>query len=210
MGCFGSRATANGLMAVLEDFRLVSVSPQLQPLQPSPRHNRCGSWLTRPLRNRPEPRQSTPRQTPKSRARTTTGLVRRVYEEGPCRIKRNCAASVPYAGLTLQGYYASGGRGAFPAKSGLHLRISRLLSTGTGRSLCSYSLEAPPFCDSNPARPTSTSIEASPNFRRARTAAARLGIRRMNRQSSTFLTSCGVSIIWSRCPRVIGLASSRA
>jgi hypothetical protein len=66
----------------------------------------------------------------------------------------------------------------------------------------SYSCEAPPSCDSNPARPASTSLEDSPNFRRARTAAARLGIRRMNRQSSIFLNSCGVSIIWSRCPRV--------
>ena len=66
----------------------------------------------------------------------------------------------------------------------------------------SYSLEAPPSCDSNPARPASTSLGDSPNFRRARTAAARLGIRRMNRQSSIFLNSCGVSIIWSRCPRV--------
>ena len=83
--------------------------------------------------------------------------------------------------------------------------FSYLCGDRHGRSLRSYSLGAPPFCDSNPARPTSTSIEASPNFRRARTAAARLGIRRMYRQSSTFLTSCGVSIIWSRCPRVIGL-----
>ena len=63
-------------------------------------------------------------------------------------------------------------------------------------------MEAPPSCDSNPARPASTSLGDSPNFRRARTAAARLGIRRMNRQSSIFLNSCGVSIIWSRCPRV--------
>jgi len=30
LGCFGSRAAANGLMAVIEDFRLVNVSPQLQ------------------------------------------------------------------------------------------------------------------------------------------------------------------------------------
>jgi hypothetical protein len=79
-----------------------------------------------------------------------------------------------------------------------------IIEKGAGRSRRRYSLEAPPFWDSNPARPTSTSIEASPNFRRARTAAARLGIRRMNRQSSIFLNSCGVSIIWSRCPRVIG------
>ena len=63
-------------------------------------------------------------------------------------------------------------------------------------------MEAPPSCDSNRARPASTSLEDSPNFRRARTAAARLGIRRMNCQSSIFLNSCGVSIIWSRCPRV--------
>ena len=46
---------------------------------------------TYPLRNRPRPRQSPHRHPPKSGARTTTGLVRRVYEEGPCRIKRHCA-----------------------------------------------------------------------------------------------------------------------
>src|SRR4029077_1851046 len=46
---------------------------------------------TRPLRNRLGPRQSPHRHPPKSGARTTTGLVRRVYEEGPCRIKRHCA-----------------------------------------------------------------------------------------------------------------------
>jgi hypothetical protein len=55
----------------------------------------CGSWPTRPLRNRPGPRQLPHRHPPKPGARTTTGLVRRVYEEGPCRIKRHCAACVP-------------------------------------------------------------------------------------------------------------------
>jgi hypothetical protein len=64
--CFGSRATANGLMVVLEDFRLVSVSPELEPFQPSPMDEACASfgthdtWVrflpTRPLRNRPGPR----------------------------------------------------------------------------------------------------------------------------------------------------------
>ena len=49
-------------------------------------------------RNRPGPRQSTPRQPPKSGARTTTGLVHRVYEEGPCRTKRYSAAWVSFDG----------------------------------------------------------------------------------------------------------------
>ena len=52
----------------------------------------------RTLRNRPGPRQSTPRQPPKTRARTTTGLVHRVYEEGPCRTKRYSAAWVSFDG----------------------------------------------------------------------------------------------------------------
>ena len=35
------------------------------------------------------------RHPPKSEARTTIGPVRRVYEEGPCRIKRNCPFGEP-------------------------------------------------------------------------------------------------------------------
>jgi hypothetical protein len=63
----------------------------------------CGSLPTRPLQNRPRPRQSPHRHQPKSGARTTTGLVRRVYEEGrPCRIKRRCAACVPLVATTRQ------------------------------------------------------------------------------------------------------------
>jgi hypothetical protein len=46
LGCFGTRATANGLMAVLEDFRLVSVSPELQPFQPGPIDAACISLGT--------------------------------------------------------------------------------------------------------------------------------------------------------------------
>src|SRR5262245_740527 len=95
-------------MAVLEDFRLVSVSPELQPFPPSPMDEACASFgthdsrmqclPTRPLRSRPGPRQSQHRHPPKPGARTTTGLVRRVYEEGPCRIKRHWAAYVPFGG----------------------------------------------------------------------------------------------------------------
>ena len=50
---------------------------------------------TRPLRNRPGPRQAPHRHPPKSGARTTTVLVRRVYEEGPCRINDTAPACVP-------------------------------------------------------------------------------------------------------------------
>jgi hypothetical protein len=49
LGCFGSRTTANGLMAVLEDFRLVSVSPELQPFPPSPMDEACLSLGTHNL-----------------------------------------------------------------------------------------------------------------------------------------------------------------
>src|SRR5215475_2821520 len=82
-------------MAVLEDFRLVSVWPELQPFPPSPMdeastsfctHDKMRFLPTHPLRNRPGPRQSQHRHPPNPGARTTTGLVRRVYEEGPCRI----------------------------------------------------------------------------------------------------------------------------
>ena len=45
LGCFGSRATANGLMAVLEDFRLVSVSPS-SAFPPSPMDQVCLSLGT--------------------------------------------------------------------------------------------------------------------------------------------------------------------
>src|SRR5262245_35709853 len=54
-------------MAVLEDFRLVSVSPELQPFPPSPMdeawasfgtHDKMRFLPTRPLRSRPGPRQS--------------------------------------------------------------------------------------------------------------------------------------------------------
>ena len=41
MGFSGSRSTANGFMAAIRDFRLVSVSPQLQPFQPSPMDEVC-------------------------------------------------------------------------------------------------------------------------------------------------------------------------
>ena len=105
-------------MAAITEFRLVSASPPLQLFPPSPAaalspnllaHDSwstehhcapmlrdCSSCPTRPLRNRPGPRQAPHRHPPKSVARTTTVLVRRVYEGGrPCRIKRNCAACVP-------------------------------------------------------------------------------------------------------------------
>jgi hypothetical protein len=41
LGCCGSRATANSLRVTVEDFRLVSPSPQLKPFQPSPRDAAC-------------------------------------------------------------------------------------------------------------------------------------------------------------------------
>ena len=103
---FGSRATANGFMAVLEDFRLVSVSPELEPFPPSPMDQAYASFGTHdsrmrflptpPLRNRPGPRQAQHRHLPKPGARTTTGLVRRVYEEGPCRIEHTAPLGFPF------------------------------------------------------------------------------------------------------------------
>ena len=98
-------------MAVLEDFRLVSVSPELQPFPPSPMDEACVSFgthdslvlPTRPLRNRPGPRQSPHRHPPKLGAQTTIGLVRRVYEEGPCRIKRHCARLCSFAWIETRG-----------------------------------------------------------------------------------------------------------
>ena len=64
----------------------------LAPVGKKPRCLGIGPRLlpTRPLRNRLRPRQSPHRHPPKSGARTTTALVRPVYEGGrPCRIKRH-------------------------------------------------------------------------------------------------------------------------
>ena len=49
--CFGSRSSANGFMAMLEDFRLVSVSPELQPFPPSPAAALCPSLDTHDSRS---------------------------------------------------------------------------------------------------------------------------------------------------------------
>ena len=75
--CCRTRSSANSFVAMIEDFRLVSVSPHLQLFPPSPaaalcpsldahdsrstEHHYapmlrdCSSWPTRPLRNRPGP-----------------------------------------------------------------------------------------------------------------------------------------------------------
>src|SRR5262245_52682982 len=65
-------------------------------------HDKIGFLPKRPLRNRPGPRQSQHRHPPKPGARTTTGLVRRVYEEDPCHIQRHCAALRSFTEADLQ------------------------------------------------------------------------------------------------------------
>jgi hypothetical protein len=115
-GDAGASCGGDGLSSIGRDVRLgkrlsgrlVGVSPELQPFPPSPMDEACVSFgthdnrvrflPTRPLRNRRGRRQSPHRHPPKLGAQTTIGLVRRVYEEGSCRIKRHCAACVPFGG----------------------------------------------------------------------------------------------------------------
>jgi hypothetical protein len=58
----------------------------------------------------------------------------------------------------------------------------------------------PKSFDIDPFSAESKPSAASPRLSSSRIAAARLGIRREKRQSSSNFNSCGVSMIWSRSP----------
>src|SRR5262245_55158305 len=90
-------------------------------------NDKIGFLPKRPLRNRPGPRQSQHRHPPKPGARTTTGLVRRVYEEDPCHIQRHCAALRSFTEADLQLLCSKLGRGDWQAK------VSRQANTRQGR-----------------------------------------------------------------------------